>query len=303
MMPPEFSRDDAVQMLHALATGATPCANVPFAYARSHIRSHVFFAQFDDQVRLNLMLSTYFFRQPDSPACVEEYMDGEMDMVVGAPRPPVQTANTCTLLVAAATAAASNESASVVASATASKGGASASAVGSVGCASPIGSARPLVHVDVPDAVTARAAAPSGDPCALTSLADSNSPKRKRRRCDGPGLGHVGFESLKDVRALWDEARTLHRRDRENPTWRQANKASRDLYNDKLFFYREIAWQVQLQGGIDAALDAVQARLNGFQTKRTPGWTKLLRALQTEQTQGSAKKKRASELLDSLKGT
>ena len=74
-----FSPDDVNRMLQTLATGAAPNANLPFDYARAHIRSHVYYAELPDQQRTNCMLREYFMRQPGHPRHVEDEINWVMD--------------------------------------------------------------------------------------------------------------------------------------------------------------------------------------------------------------------------------
>ena len=91
------------------------------------------------------------------------------------------------------------------------------------------------------------------------------------------------------VDALWREYWELLRlRNRDQPEWRKGNKQSRDLYNDKAFYCRAIAQQKRQCGSIQAAIAAVQARLDGHTTQRYgPSWARgLLPELQREQPKG-----------------
>jgi hypothetical protein len=127
-----------------------------------------------------------------------------------------------------------------------------------------------------------------------------NSPKQQRME-HGCGPPHARFSALRDVRALWNEFEgTLNRRNFLLPDWRKGNKASRDVYNDKLFVYREIAAQKEALGGLDAALVAVQERLDSYASKRGRGWHHLVEALLKEQVDGNAHKKHCQRALDAL---
>ena len=99
---------------------------------------------------------------------------------------------------------------------------------------------------------------------ALASAAASPAAAKKRkRRVDGPGLDHCGFTNLGSVHDLWAEwTDTLRRREIERPDWKRGNDASRQLFNHKVYVYRELArvWDAN-GGGMDAALSATQARL------------------------------------------
>ena len=77
------------------------------------------------------------------------------------------------------------------------------------------------------------------------------------------------------------------------------NAISRDLYNDKCFFYREIARQRQEEDTMTAAIAATQVRLDAH-TSRGGGWKGLLKLLQTEQKE---KKRELVDLLDKLDTT
>lgn len=70
------------------------------------------------------------------------------------------------------------------------------------------------------------------------------------------------------------------------PNWKTGNKPSRDLFNRKCFYYREIARQANELGSIKAALIATQARLDEHKSARSPGWSAFLKVLQSEQPVG-----------------
>ena len=113
-------------------------------------------------------------------------------------------------------------------------------------------------------------------------------PASRKRRADGPGLDHAELGSFTDARALWTEyvgpdgKSGLRQRNIDNPHWRTGNKPSRDLYNDKCYFYREIA-RHEL-GILSAALDALDERRRPYASERYgSGWTRLLKVLETEQ--------------------
>jgi len=97
--------------------------------------------------------------------------------------------------------------------------------------------------------------------------------------------------TLGSIEALWTEyTDRLRQREESNPEWKGTgpdNKRSRQLWTDKLFFYREIARQVE-EGGrnVREALAAVQQRLDDHKKARQGGWKRLLDELQKEQTKG-----------------
>ena len=144
--------------------------------------------------------------------------------------------------------------------------------------------------------------ASTSDVSTLDALAtvDGNSPKR-RRRDDLPGLPQAAFCSMKNIEALWNEyVDVLLPRNEKVPGWRTGNKPSRDLYNDKMFFYREIAGKAASLGSVEDALAATQERLEKHATKRHNGWKQLLNELQAEQKEGSDHKKTRGTQLDVL---
>ena len=125
-----------------------------------------------------------------------------------------------------------------------------------------------------------------------TVLPSAPLPVRKRkRRADDPGLPHSDLTTLGSIEALWTEyTDRLRQREESNPEWKGTgpdNKRSRQLWTDKLFFYREIARQVE-EGGrnVREALAAVQQRLDDHKKARQGGWKRLLDELQKEQTKG-----------------
>lgn len=134
-------------------------------------------------------------------------------------------------------------------------------------------------------AATPVAAAPVAAPTVDT--------KKRKRRSDGPGLDHMAFGDFDgSVDALWREYWDMLRlRNRDQPEWRKGNKPSRDLYNDKAFFYRAIAGEKRQRGSIQAAIAAVQTRLDGHTTQRYgPSWARrLLPELQREQPVGEVR--------------
>jgi len=139
-------------------------------------------------------------------------------------------------------------------------------------------------------ATTAVPAATAASPTPLllspaSAVTEHGSAKKRKSRDEGPGLHHAGFTAFDDVRMLWDEYATVLRpRNAANPSWLRGNAVSRDKYNDKAFFYREIASQATALGGMDAAIDAVQTRLNAHKKSvRSPGWSNLLAVLKDEQ--------------------
>jgi hypothetical protein len=157
-------------------------------------------------------------------------------------------------------------------------------------------------------AAAATKAAASYTPAAASSalMPTPTGPTGRKRRADGPGLDHAEFGSLTDARSMWTEyvgpdgRSGLRRRNIDQPHWRTGNKPSRQLYNDKCFFYREIAWQAQELGSLSAALDAMDERRRPYDSKRYgAGWTKLLKLLETEQR---TSKDKLNRMLDDLAG-
>jgi len=140
-------------------------------------------------------------------------------------------------------------------------------------------------------------AAPGFEPDGQSIARDpppASAPAGKRqRRADGPGLNHSDFPGFGGrIDQLWGEYvgsdgnQGLRRREAENPNWKTGNKPSRDLFNDKCFYYREIARQANELGSIEAALIATQARLDEHKSARSPGWSAFLKLLQSEQPVG-----------------
>ena len=125
-----------------------------------------------------------------------------------------------------------------------------------------------------------------------TVLPSAPLPVRKRkRRGDDPGLPHSDLTTLGSIEALWTEyTDRLRQREETNPEWKgtgQNNKRSRQLWTDKMFFYREIARQVEEDGrSVQQALAAVQQRLDDHKRGRQGGWKRLLDELQKKQTKG-----------------
>jgi len=151
-----------------------------------------------------------------------------------------------------------------------------------------------LPTVSPPSAAVERAVV--SPPVASTA---SDDPKPKRRRlADCPGLPQKTLTECGTIQALWTEyvgtdgQGGLRRRDAENPKWHgqgPANKPSRDLYRDKMFFYREIARQVRDRNSVPDALAAVQARLDGLKKRGRGGWGLLLKELEKEQPNGAVR--------------
>ena len=125
-----------------------------------------------------------------------------------------------------------------------------------------------------------------------TVLPSAPLPVRKRkRRGDDPGLPHSDLTTLGCIEALWKEyTDRLRQREENNSEWKgkgEKGKRSRQLYTDKMFFYREIARQVEEDGrSVQQALAAVQQRLDDHKRGRQGGWKRLLDELQDEQTKG-----------------
>lgn len=125
-----------------------------------------------------------------------------------------------------------------------------------------------------------------------TVLPSAPLPVRKRkRRADDPGLPHSDLTTLGSIKALWTEyTDRLRQREETNPEWKGTGsdgKRSRQLWADKLFYYREIALLVEADGrSVQQAIAAVQQRLNGHKKGRQGGWQRLLDELQKEQPKG-----------------
>ena len=114
-----------------------------------------------------------------------------------------------------------------------------------------------------------------------TPSASSSGVRKRKRLCDGPGLPQQTFTDCGSIHGLWaeyvgqDGKGGLRKREVDNPGWRgdgAANKPSRNLWTDKLFYYREIARQAQALSSLPDALAAVQARLEGHRRKGRGGW-------------------------------
>ena len=128
-----------------------------------------------------------------------------------------------------------------------------------------------------------------------TVLPSAPLPVRKRkRRADDPGPQHADLTALGSIEALWTEYTDLLRqREKNNSEWKgkgEKGKRSRQLYTDKLFFYREIARLVEEDGrSVQQAIAAVQQRLNDHKKGRQGGWQRLLDELQKEQPKGQVR--------------
>lgn len=134
-------------------------------------------------------------------------------------------------------------------------------------------------------------------PVAVSSAATpaSVASRKRKRRDDGPGLPHSDLTALGSIEGLWTEyARPggLRQQERTNPKWKGKgpdNKRSRQLWTDKMFFYREVAHQARELGNLQAALVTVQQRLNLHKKKGQGGWQKLLGELEREQPKGQVR--------------
>ena len=137
-----------------------------------------------------------------------------------------------------------------------------------------------------------------------TVLPSAPLPVRKRkRRADDPGLPHSDLTTLGSIKALWTEyTDRLRQREETNPEWKGTgtnNKRSRNLFTDKMFFYREIARQVKEDGrSVQQALADLQQRLDGHKRGRQGGWKRLLDELQDEQTRGPVRDRLTALLKD-----
>jgi len=143
---------------------------------------------------------------------------------------------------------------------------------------------------------------------AATAAAQSVGLKRKRRVDIPDALPQASFGDFRgSVQSLFDEfvgpdgSSGLRAR---TGNWHGAkgqNKASRDLFNDKHFFYREIAKQKRdLGGDIHRAISAVQARVDGLCGQRGSGFSAVLKLLKTEQINKSAEKAELDRLVKLL---
>jgi len=153
-------------------------------------------------------------------------------------------------------------------------------------------------------AVTTAATAIAAAATATTAALPSAKCQRRQRQVDGTGLHQVAFGELLHIRHLWAEYADkggLRHRELQTPRWKEGNKQSRDMFYDKLFFYREIAQQAGvLAGGLEQALDATQARLDQGRGNRSCGWSKLLKVLFVEQPQCGGVRAKLTDMLCQL---
>ena len=140
------------------------------------------------------------------------------------------------------------------------------------------------------EAQTVVAAAPID---AVTPIAVAS--RKRKRRDDGPGLLHSDLTTLGSIEGLWTEYAGpggLNQREKQNPKWKgegPENKRSRQLWTDKMFFYREVARRARELGNVQVAIAAVQQRLNSHKKKGQGGWQKLLGELEREQPKGQVR--------------
>ena len=101
--------------------------------------------------------------------------------------------------------------------------------------------------------------------------------------------------TLGSIEGLWTEYAGpggLNQREKQNPKWKgegPENKRSRQLWTDKMFFYREVARRARELGNVQVAIAAVQQRLNSHKKKGQGGWQKLLGELEREQPKGQVR--------------
>lgn len=99
----------------------------------------------------------------------------------------------------------------------------------------------------------------------------------------------LGAAAKGQLRTLWLEYvgpagdSGLRRREQDRPTWKQGNPASRELFNQKMFVYREIARQTTALGSVSDAIDAVECRFMGV------SWKQRLQTLREEQPDGAVR--------------
>jgi len=179
------------------------------------------------------------------------------------------------------------------------------------------------VTAAVTTAAIAAAATAIAAVATATTAALPSAKRQRQRQVDGPGLRQVAFGELLDIRHLWAEYAGkggLRHRELQTPRWKEGNRQARDMFYDKLFFYREIARQagalakgqgldqaLGLEQGLvqalclEQALDATQARLDQGKGNRSRGWTKLLRVLTVEQPQDGEVRAKLTHMLCQLK--
>jgi len=154
--------------------------------------------------------------------------------------------------------------------------------------------------------------APTPPPTSLTppphALQDDAPLSKRRRLADSPGLPQKTLTECGSIDGLWTEYvgedgnSGLRQRDAENSKWHGgggANRTSREMFQDKKFFYREVARQADALGSIAAAKVAVQVRLDGHKKPGRGGWA-LLKVLTMEQPKNDGTRERLNQLLKSI---